>query len=156
MEQQFGSPLGPTLAFIFLSSHEEIWLKNGPCEYKPLIYKRYVDDMLIEIILKNFYVTLIANILILSLHLRQKKAILYRFLIFKLEGLTIVFSQLFIMRQHLVEVSGILEVSYKSNLIFTLIFRAFKLCSNFDLFHKEILNLKVIFKRNGDPVSKYF
>ena len=63
-----GSPLGPTLAFIFLSSHEEIWLENGPCEYKPLIYKRYVDDMLIEIILKNFYVTLIANILILSSH----------------------------------------------------------------------------------------
>ena len=65
-----GSPLRPTFVFIFLSSHEEIWLENGPCEYKPLIYKRYVDDMLIKIILKNFYVTLIANILILSLHLR--------------------------------------------------------------------------------------
>ena len=44
-----------------------------------------------------------------------------------------------------------IPVSYKSNLIFTLLFRAFKLCSNFELFHQEILNLKNIFKRNGYP-----
>ena len=36
-------------------------------------------------------------------------------------------------------------------MIFTLLFRAFKLCSNFELFHQEILNLKDIFKRNGYP-----
>ena len=36
-------------------------------------------------------------------------------------------------------------------MIFTLLFRAFKLCSNFELFHQEILNLKDIFKRNGCP-----
>ena len=34
-------------------------------------------------------------------------------------------------------------------MIFTLLFRAFKSCSNFELFHQEILNLKDIFKRNG-------
>ena len=39
-----GSPLGPTFANIFLSYHEETWLKNCPCEFKPVIYKRYVDD----------------------------------------------------------------------------------------------------------------
>ena len=44
-----------------------------------------------------------------------------------------------------------IPISYKSNLIFTLLFRAFKLCSNFELFHQEILNLKDIFKRNGYP-----
>ena len=32
-----------------------------------------------------------------------------------------------------------------------LLFRAFKLCSNFELFHEEILNLKDIFKRNDYP-----
>ena len=46
-----------------------------------------------------------------------------------------------------------IPVSYKSNLIFTLLFRAFKLCSNFELFHQEILNLKDIFKRNGYPYN---
>ena len=39
-----GSPLRPTFANIFLSYHEQIWLKNCPCEFKPVIYKRYVDD----------------------------------------------------------------------------------------------------------------
>ena len=46
---------------------------------------------------------------------------------------------------------SLIPISYKSNLIFTLLFRAFKLCSNFELFHQEILNLKDIFKRNGYP-----
>ena len=39
-----GSPLLPTFANSFLSYHEQIWLKNCPCEFKHVIYKRYVDD----------------------------------------------------------------------------------------------------------------
>ena len=39
-----GSPFGPTFANIFLSYHEQIWFKNCPCEFKPIIYKKYVDD----------------------------------------------------------------------------------------------------------------
>ena len=42
-------------------------------------------------------------------------------------------------------------MSYKSNLILKLLFRAFKLCSNFELFHQGILNFKEIFKRSGYP-----
>ena len=44
-----GSPLGPTFANIFLGYHEQIWLKNCPCEFKPFIYKRYVDEIVISI-----------------------------------------------------------------------------------------------------------
>ena len=39
-----GSSLGPTLANVFLCYHEKIWLQNCPSEFKPVIYKRYVDD----------------------------------------------------------------------------------------------------------------
>ena len=46
-----------------------------------------------------------------------------------------------------------IPVSYKSNLIFTLLFRAFKLCSNFELFHPEILDLKDVFDRNDYPCN---
>ena len=47
-----------------------------------------------------------------------------------------------------------IPVSCKSNnLIFTLLFRAFKSCSNFELFHQKILNLKDIFKRNSYPCN---
>ena len=38
------SPLGPTLASVFLCYHEKIWLQNCPSEFKPVIYRRYVDD----------------------------------------------------------------------------------------------------------------
>ena len=39
-----GSPLGPLFANIFLSHHEKIWLRNCPPHFKPLYYRRYVDD----------------------------------------------------------------------------------------------------------------
>ena len=44
-----------------------------------------------------------------------------------------------------------IPLSYKSGLISSLLYRAFKLCSNFELFHQEIIFLKDIFKRNGYP-----
>ena len=43
--------------------------------------------------------------------------------------------------------------SYKYNLLFTLLHRAFKLCSNFERFHEEIDKLKTIFENNGYPKS---
>ena len=42
-----------------------------------------------------------------------------------------------------------IPLSYKSGLISSLLYRAFKLCSNFEIFHQEIIFLKDIFKRNG-------
>ena len=39
------SPLGPTLDNIFLCHHETTWLKNSLKSFKPVYYKRYVDDI---------------------------------------------------------------------------------------------------------------
>jgi hypothetical protein len=39
-----GSPLGPLFANIFLSFHEKSWLANYPSNFKPLFYRRYVED----------------------------------------------------------------------------------------------------------------
>ena len=39
-----GSLLGPLFANIFLSFHEKSWLHNCPASFKPLLYRRYVDD----------------------------------------------------------------------------------------------------------------
>ena len=44
-------------------------------------------------------------------------------------------------------------MSYKYNLLFTLLHWAFKLCPNFEHFHQEIDKLKTIFKNNGYPKS---
>ena len=40
-----GSPLGPSLANAFLTHHEQDWLDSCPLEYRPLYYRRYVDDI---------------------------------------------------------------------------------------------------------------
>ena len=42
-----GSPLGPSLANAFLSYHETNWLNSCPQGYKPVFYRRYVDDIFV-------------------------------------------------------------------------------------------------------------
>ena len=42
-----GSPLVPTLANIFICHHETRWLKNCLESFKPVYYKRYVDDIFV-------------------------------------------------------------------------------------------------------------
>ena len=39
-----GSPLGPTLDNVFMCYFENIWLKNFPVHFKPIVYRRFVDD----------------------------------------------------------------------------------------------------------------
>ena len=41
-----GSALGPTLANAFLCHYEKIWLNECP-QFKPVVYKRYVDDIFV-------------------------------------------------------------------------------------------------------------
>ena len=42
-----GSPLGSTLANVFLCYHETTWLRNCPKSFKPVYYKRYVNDIFV-------------------------------------------------------------------------------------------------------------
>ena len=39
-----GSPLGPTLANLFMNHMEKKWLEECPLSFKPVLYRRYVDD----------------------------------------------------------------------------------------------------------------
>ena len=41
------SPLGSTMANVFLSFYEMKWLEQCPNELKPVFYRRYVDDIFI-------------------------------------------------------------------------------------------------------------
>ena len=40
-----GSPLSPALANIFMCSFESKWLRDCPNDFKPVFYRRYVDDI---------------------------------------------------------------------------------------------------------------
>ena len=41
------SPLGPTMANVFLSFYEVKWLEQCPKEFKPVFYRRYVADIFV-------------------------------------------------------------------------------------------------------------
>ena len=154
-----GSPLGPTLANVFLCYHKKIWLQNCPSESKPVIYRRYVDDTFLLFRSKH-HIEKFRNYLN-----RQHKNIKFNsetenensisFLDIKItkdnnKFMTSVY--------HKPTFSGVftnfesfISKSYKYNLLFTLLHRAFKLCSNFERFHQEIDKLKTIFENNGYP-----
>ena len=42
-----GSLLGPTLTNVFLCFQKQIWLNEYPDEFKPVYYRRYVDDIFV-------------------------------------------------------------------------------------------------------------
>ena len=39
-----GGCVSPSLAEFFMGHNESIWIGNCPLEFKPVLYKRYVDD----------------------------------------------------------------------------------------------------------------
>ena len=152
-----GSPLGPTLANVFLCYHGKIWLQNCPSEFKPVIYRRYVDDTFLHFRWKH-HIEKFRNYLN-----RQHKSIKFTsetenensisFLDIKItrdnnKFMTSVhrkptFSGVF------TNFGSFIPKSYKYNLLLTLLHMAFKLCSNFERFHQEIDKLKNIFENNG-------
>ena len=60
-----GLPLGPTLANLFMSFHEKMWLDSCPPHFKPIYYRRYVDDtfvlFIVVLMLTNFWIILTAS-----------------------------------------------------------------------------------------------
>ena len=42
-----GLPLGPTIANVLLSFYEVKWLEQYSKEFKPVIYRRYIDDIVL-------------------------------------------------------------------------------------------------------------
>ena len=83
-----GSPLGPTLADIFLCHHETTWLKNYSKTFKLVYYKRYVDDSFVlfekpEQVLR-FVNCMTKNTEVLNFRIKLKKDNSFSFLYVKI------------------------------------------------------------------------
>ena len=131
-----GSPLGLTLVNVFLCYHEKIWLQNCPSEFKPIIYRRYVDDTFLLFRSKH-HIEKFQNYLN-----RQHKNITFTsetenensisFLNIKItrdnnKFMTSVYHKP-TFSGVLTDFGSFIPKSYRSNLLFTLLHRAFKLC----------------------------
>ena len=154
-----GSPLRPTFGNIFLCYHEKIWLQNCPSEFKPVIYRRYVEDTFLLFRSKhhiekfqNYLNCQHKNIKFIS-ETENENSI--SFLDIKItrdnnEFVTTVYHKPTSSRA-LTKFGSFIPKSYKYNLLLTLLHRALKFCSNFERFHQEID--KTIFGNNGYPKS---
>ena len=147
------------MANIFLCFHEQIWLDNCPVEFKHVIYRKFVDDTCLLLRSKKhiekfrLYLNCQYPNNKFTSEIEENNSL--SFLDIKINRdnnrfLTSVYSK--------PTFSGVftnfdsyIPLSYKSGLISSLLYRAFKLCSNFEIFHQEIIFLKDIFKRNGCP-----
>ena len=154
-----GSPSGPTLANIFLCFHEQIWLDNCPVEFKPVIYRRFVDDTFLLFRSKEhiekfrLYLNCQHPNIKFTSEIEENNSISFLYIKINRDNNRVLtsafreptFSDIF------TNFDSYLPLSCKSGLISSLLYRAFKLCFNFEIFHQEIIFLKDIFKRNGYP-----
>ena len=107
-----GSPLGPTLANIFLCYHETTWIKNCPKSFKPVYYKRYVDDIFVLFEkpeqVSRFVKCMNKRHKILNFRLKLKKIIPFLFSMLRFVEKKINLQQLFSENRRSVEFSLIL------------------------------------------------
>jgi hypothetical protein len=154
-----GSPLGPTLANIFLSYSEAIWLKDCPASFKPTYYRRYVDDI--------FLLFQDAKCVDMFKEYMNNKHPNMHFTSESESNNTIPFLDVFITRvgsNFITSVyrkptfSGVytnfnsfLPSIYKVGLVSTLLYRSYTICSSWSLIDTEIKTIKSFMLRNGYP-----
>ena len=160
-----GAPMGgcvsPILADIFLSHYEKIWLNECPNSFRPVYYKRYVDDTFLlfreTTHVKKFYDY------INSKHPQIKFS-------YEIEtNSQISFLDVLVRRDSSGFTTDVyrkpsntglgmkfhseVPTGYKINLIHCLCVRAFNICSSYNIFMHEIEHIKKFFVRNGFPLK---
>ena len=161
MELQWVPHYDLPLPMFFFVIMKRFGFKIVLSEFKPVIYRRYVDNTFLLFRLKH-HIEKIRNYLN-----RQQKNIKFTsetenencipFLDIKItrdnnKFMTSVYRKPTFSGVFTNFKSFILK-SYKYNLLFPLLHREFKLCSNFECFHQEIDKLKTIFENNSYPKS---
>ena len=152
-----GQPIAPILANIFLCYNEKKWLDNCPVEFKPVLYRRYMDDTFL-LFRENNHINQFLNYLNL-----QHKSIKFTKEVERDNRLSFLDVDIKKLEDHFtssiyrkptftgltLNFSSFVPFLYKINLIKTLISRAYKLSSSYINFHKEIEKITSILSNNG-------
>jgi hypothetical protein len=157
---QMGSPLGPTLANSFLCHFETSWLNNCPPEFKPIYYKRYVDDTFIIFedqshapAFLNYLNSQHCNINF-TMETEQNNSLSFLDLQITRDSNNKICTSIF--RKNTFSGLGMSFFShtpskFKINNICTLLYRAYHLSSSYLSFNTEIEFLRNFFSNNGYP-----
>ena len=140
-----GSPLGPTLANIFLCYYESLWLDECPPIFKPIYYRRYVDDCFLLFrdkehasLFLNYLNTRHKNITFTIEHEVDQCLPFLDVLVHKENNK--LYTNVY--RKQTYTGLGLNYFSYvpqlfKLNAIKTLVFRAYNICCSWQYFHQE-------------------
>ena len=156
-----GSPLGPTMANVFLSFYETKWLEQCPSEFKPVFYRRYVDDIFVLLEsaehLSKFHAYLNTCHPNTSFSFEQEINDKLSFLdveVSRQQGKLVTsvsrkptFSSVY------THFDSFLPEVYKVGMICILAYRCFKICSDWTKFYEELNSLKQVYLKNGYPLS---
>ena len=146
-----GSPLGSTLANIYMCSFEIMWLRDCPNDFEPVFYRRYVDDIFTLFSspdhtdkFKEYLLSKHPNI---NFSIEKEKYACLSFLDVNKFANNVYRKKIF-SRVYTDFKCFILE-TYKIGLIKSLLLRCFSLCSDFIKFHHEIDELKNVLYKNS-------
>ena len=156
-----GLPLGPTFANIFLCFHEKNWLAACPPDFRPVLYKRYVDDCFLVFNhmshvdkFLNFLNTQHPKIKFTK-EVETNGILPFLDVTVRRAGTSIETS---VYRKPSFTGLGLsffsfVPLSIKNAVVQSFIYRAYRISSNYKLFHLELNFLKKFFKENGYPRS---
>ena len=156
-----GSPLGSTMANVFLLFYEIKWLEQCPKQFKRIFYRRYVNDIFIlfgstEHLSKfgNCFNTCHPN---MPFSFQQKKNGKLPFLDIEVSREKRKFAATVYRKTTFSDVythfGRFLPTIYEFGMVYTLFYRYFKICSDWTKFHEELRFLKQVFLKNGYPLS---
>ena len=156
-----GGCVSPTLANIFLGFHEKKWLQECPADYKPVYYKRYVDDTFLlfkkEEERDRFLRYLNDKHDNISFTCEREQNGKLSFLDVTVSKTNNSFSTSVYKKQTStgqgMNYYSAVSKHYKSNLIQCLVDRAFKISSSYVNFNNEIGRLRKYFSQNFFPVD---
>ena len=156
-----GLPLGPTFANIFMCFYEKVWLSDCPPHFKPIFYRRYIDD--------TFLLFRDKSHLPEFLNYLNAKHPNIKFTFECENNGTLSFLDTKISRENNNFVSSVYRkptftglglsffsfctFRFKINSIRTLLARAYAVSSNFTILHYEFVYLKDFFTKNGYPAT---
>ena len=155
-----GSPLGPTLANLFLCHHETTWLEDCPVQFKPVYYRRYVDDVLVLFKSKDHVKKFLRyanskhpNIEFSYEEEEDNKLPFLDIEISRVNGnfVTSLYRKSTFSGVYL-NFNSYLPREYKEGLLYTLLYRSYRISFNYLRLDEEIEKLKLIWQKNSFPL----
>ena len=154
-----GSPLGPTLANIFMCHNEKHWLANCPIHFKPIIYRRYVDDTFLIFrrpqdadLFLDYLNSQHPNIKFTADKEKNKEL---HFLDINITRLDNTFKTNTYRKPTYTGLytlfTSFIPHNIKTHIFTNLLFRAFTFCSTYPAFHTEAAKLIQTFTKDGYP-----